>query len=64
MSDQAFVSISDNTDIGEGWRVRAFVLPASWNAVSRTLVESRFDTEREARIYAADLAEKYKATIL
>jgi hypothetical protein len=61
--DRNVVSVSDNTDIGRGWRVRAFVLPADWNALGRTLAEQRFRSESAARRYARKLARDYDAEI-
>lgn len=58
--DQTIISISDYTDIREGWRVRAFILPADWNALGRTLAERRnIRTEKAARTYAAELLRRY-----
>lgn len=56
------VSISDNTDIREGWRVRAFYLPASMNELGRTLAERKgIRTETAARALAAKWAADYSA---
>ena len=50
---RTIVSISDNTDIRQGWRVRVFVLPADWNALGRTIAERRFRSEAAARHWAS-----------
>jgi hypothetical protein len=50
---RTIVSISDNTDIRQGWRVRVFVLPADWNALGRTIAERRFRSEAAARRWAS-----------
>jgi hypothetical protein len=64
MADRVIVSISDNTDIRRGWRVRTFVLPArEWNAMGRTVDEQRFRTEAAARRYANKMAIAHNATL-
>jgi hypothetical protein len=58
---RTIVSISDNNDIRQGWRVRVFVLPA--NAPGRTVVEQRFRREAAARRWAEEMAEEYGAEV-
>ena len=63
MESRTIVSISDNTDIRRGWRVRTFILPADWNALGRTIEERRFRTEAPARRYAEKMAKAHNATL-
>jgi len=60
---RTIVSISDNTDIGRGWRVRTFVQPKSLNELGRTIAEHRFRTETQARKHARDMAISHAAEI-
>ncbi len=63
MESRTVVSISDNTDIRQGWRVRTFVLPADWNALGRTIAERRFPSEATARRYAKQMAAAHNASV-
>lgn len=56
------VSISNNTDIKKGWRVRCFVLDDP-NKLGRTIAEDYFKNEHVARLYAKNLADVYNATL-
>jgi hypothetical protein len=58
------VSVSNNTDIGKGWRVRGFMYEVrNWNSLGRTFAEERFRTESAARKFAAKLAAESGAEI-
>lgn len=59
MTTDVVISLSDNTDIGEGWRVRAFSQSSDWNTLGRTLAETRFTSRAAAVEYVRDLATKY-----
>lgn len=47
-----------------GWRVRAFHMPADWNALGRTLAEQNCRTEAAARKLADRYARDYAAEII
>ena len=60
------ITISNRTDIRQGYRVRCFSLPRhNWNALSYTLAErTGIRTEQEARKLAADWQRQYGGEIL
>ena len=59
------VTVSNRTDIRQGWRVSCFALPDdNWNALSRRVHESFHATEKAARKMAARLAKEYNAEVL
>jgi hypothetical protein len=60
---RTIVSVSDNTDICEGWRVRCYFLPDNWNALGRTLVETYHKTDASARKAATAYAQQYGAEL-
>lgn len=57
------VSISNNTDISRGWRVRTFIAPADWNSLGRTIAYAWFPSEVAARRYANEMAIAHNAVI-
>jgi hypothetical protein len=59
------VTVSNRTDIGQGWRVSCFALPDDdWNAVSWKMHESFHATEKQARKMAAQVAQEFNAEVL
>lgn len=60
---RTIVSLSDNIDIGKGWRVRCYFLPDNCNALGRTLVETYHKTEASAQKAASAYAQQYDAEL-
>ena len=59
------VTVSNRTDIRQGWRVSCFGLPDDdWNALSRRVHESFHKTEADARKRAAQVAREFNAEVL
>lgn len=59
------VTVSNRTDIRQGWRVACIGLPDdNWNALGHRVHESAHRTEAAARKIAAQVAVTYKAEIL
>jgi hypothetical protein len=62
---QYTVTISNRTDIRQGWRVACIGLPDDdWNALGQRVHESKHRTEGAARKVAAEVASSWGATIL
>jgi len=59
------VTVSDRTDIRQGWRVACIGLPDDdWNAMGQRVHESKHRTEAAARKEAARVAEAWQAKVL
>lgn len=59
------VTVSNRTDIRQGWRVACFGLPDdNSNSLSRRVHESMHRTEGAARKMAKRLARDFNATVL
>lgn len=59
------VTVSDRTDIRQGFRVSCFATPDDdWNAVSRRIAESFHRTRDAAMKRARELAAAYDAELL
>lgn len=50
------ISISNNTNIDRGWRVRTFIAPGDLDSAGHTIEERSFLTEEAARRYVAHTA--------
>ena len=59
------VTVSNRTDIRQGWRVACIGLPDNdWNALGTRMHESKHRTEGAARTEAERVAAIYAATVL
>lgn len=59
------VTVSDRTQVRQGFRVSCFALPDDdWNAVSRQVAESFHRTRESAMKRARELARTWQAELL
>ena len=56
--------VSIHKDPRRGYRVRAFIMPADWNALGCTIEETFFRSQNAAKCRARELADTWKAEIL
>ncbi len=59
------VTVSNRTDIRQGWRVACIGLPDDdWNSLGHRVHESKHSTEAAARATATKVAKEYNAKVL
>lgn len=59
------VTVSNRTDIRQGWRVACIGLPDNdWNAMGNRVHESKHNSEAAARSKAKEIAKVWNAKIL
>jgi hypothetical protein len=59
------VTVSNRTDIRQGWRVSCIgLLDDDWNSLGRRVHESFHRTERSARKMAEQVAREFSAKVL
>lgn len=65
MSGRTCITVSNRTDIGEGWRVACRFYPQSLNLPSRPVAEQRgIESETAARQLAEEWAKLYGAEVI